>query len=296
MHAKTAECPNCHGAHFQITGNKGCLQGILCACFHCDVCNGSGRIYSGDDNGRSFVRECECAELKNRLKILNRSGIPGKFAQASFESYSVQAPCHQSQKLAKTRAMDFVKDYSKASSGRGLLFMGGAGLGKTHLAIAIIKALTLEKGVDCKFVDFFQLLSDIRFGFSKDMPEQALINPYVQSKMLVIDELAKGRNTEWELTILDQIISSRYNATDKVTIFTTNYMSELPIKNEEKKSHVDFERQNFADLLTCQTLQERIGPRIYSRLAEMCDFVLMQGSDIRQKNLPKTQQFSKPKK
>ncbi|MGY8765622.1 MAG: ATP-binding protein, partial [Nitrospinaceae bacterium] len=80
-----------------------------------------------------------------------------------------------------------------------------------------------EEGVDGKFVDFFQLLSDIRHGYSQDKSEMSLIEPYLKSKILVIDELAKGRNNEWEQTILDQFISSRYNAADKITLFTTNY-------------------------------------------------------------------------
>lgn len=290
----TSICPKCNGAKYSLVGAKG--GWALCECFHCDQCNGDGYLYILDEKGLSYARKCECSEFKKKLKRLNQAGIPDKFAQVTFESFS--APSHQSQKLAKTRAMDFVADFSRTASGKGLLFMGAPGLGKTHLAVAIIKTLVMEKGVDCKFVDFFQLLSDIRYGFSKDISEQALINPYVQSRVLVIDELAKGRNTEWELTILDQIISIRYNSANKVTLFTTNYMSEAHIKDkhDEKSSHVDFERQNFSDLLTTQTLQERVGPRIYSRLAEMCDFVMIQGEDHRQHKLPKTQRFSKAKK
>ena len=293
---KTEKCSKCQGSYFQLASENGLLQGNPCECFHCEHCNGRGHIYSRDDKGLSYVQECKCAELKKRLKKLNHAGIPGKFALASLENFSTQPPCTQSQKLAKTRAVDFVENFSKPEANRGLLFMGAPGLGKTHLATAIIKALILGKGVNCKFVDFFQLLSDIRYGFSQNMSEQSLINPYIQARVLVIDELAKGRNTEWELTILDQIISSRYNSIDKTTIFTTNYMSELAIKNEGKKSHVDFERQSFTDLLTSQTLQDRIGPRIYSRLAEMCDFALMQGEDLRQKKLAKSQQSFKQKK
>lgn len=291
---KASICTLCNGARYCLTNGKG--GWAPCECFRCDQCKGDGYVYILDDKGLSYARECECAQFKKKLKKLNLAGIPEKFAQVSFASYS--APAHQSQKLAKTRAMDFVADFSKSSSTRGLLFMGSPGLGKTHLAVAIIKSLIMEKGIDCKFVDFFQLLSDIRNGFSNDVSEQTLINPYIKSQVLVIDELAKGRNTEWELTILDQIISIRYNASNKVTIFTTNYMSEAIIKNkhDEKSSHVDFERQNFSDLLTTQTLQERIGSRIYSRLAEMCDFVMIQGEDHRQQKLPKPQRFSRAKK
>ena len=107
------------------------------------------------------------------------------------------------------------------------MFTGGPGTGKTHLAIATVKALILDMGVYCKFVDFFQLLADIRHGYSQDVSEQTLIQPYIQSEVLVIDELAKGRNTEWELTILDQVISNRYNTANKITLFTTLILTDI---------------------------------------------------------------------
>ena len=110
------------------------------------------------------------------------------------------------------------------------------------------------------------------------MSEQTLIQPYVQSKILVIDELAKGRNTEWELTILDQVISNRYNTDNKITLFTTNF-TENKVKTEDPK--IDTIKNGFSDMFTQETLQDRVGPRIFSRLMETCEFLKLEGQDYR---------------
>lgn len=284
---KKAVCTQCGGSHYILANQKGFLKASPCACHHCELCNGSGKIYSENDKGLAFVRPCGCAALKKRLDMLSDAGIPAKFISATLDSYETEGGVHHpSQNRAKTVAVDFVKDFEK--SNRGLVFMGGPGLGKTHLAVAIIRSLILEKGADCKFVDFFQLLSDIRHGYSRDLSELEIINPYVKSRVLVIDELAKGRNTEWELTILDQIISNRYNAADRITLFTTNYLIDPPKKKKEsslsqdgKNPRVETDSQSYMNMLTRETLPDRIGPRIYSRLTDNCGFVPMEGKDKR---------------
>ncbi len=273
------------GAGYELFKAKGLAQARLKKNFKCGVCSGDGNIYCEDERGLSYTRLCECARFRRRLEKFNQAHVPGVFLDASFESYHTTSPSHPSQKLAKRKAQDFVKDFGK--SHKGLVFMGAAGLGKTHLAIAILKELTLRKGVDCKFVDFFNLLADIRQGFSEDRSELDWIAPHIRAKVLVIDELAKGRNTEWELTVLDQIISQRYNSDDKITLFTTNYGLEMDngnksaAKSSGNGDRVDTDRSDFRDMFGRESLQDKIGPRICSRLMEMCNFVKMEGKDHR---------------
>ena len=268
-------CKHCRGSHYVLTNSNGYVQGELCACFNCPECEGRGHVFVEDETGISSLRECVCAGLVRRLKKVWEAGIPGKFANTKLETYH---PIHGSQKFALRQAQDFVKDFGKTQ--QGLLFMGRPGLGKTHLAVSILKMLILDKKADCKFVDFFQLLSDIRFGYSQNLSEQAIINPYVAAPILLIDELAKGRNTEWELTMLDQIISSRYNAADKITLFTTNYADQThdSKKGGKKETHVDTDKALSGE----ETLQDKVGERIYSRLTEMCRFIKLEGIDYRQ--------------
>ena len=135
----------------------------------------------------------------------------------------------------------------------------------------------MGEGGNGKFVDFFQLLSDIRHGYSHDQSEMSLIEPYLKSKILVIDELAKGRNNEWEQTILDQFISSRYNAADKITLFTTNYTDQSETFSDTNGRTISLQKQSLA---------EKVGDRIFSRLTQMCDFIKMGGDDYRTKIKP----------
>lgn len=268
---------------FRLKNVRGTVQGKLASNVVCKKCGGDGKIYHEDAQARSYVNICECIHNQQRLEILNTAGIPGKFLNSTFDTFSTEG-LQGSPVFAKARARDFVKDFGKTN--RGLLFFGNPGLGKTHLAISIVKELILRKGIDCKFVDFFQLLSDVRHGYSEEKSDRDLIDPYIRTKVLVIDELAKGRNTEWELTVLDQFISSRYNSADKVTIITTNYCPPSKTEDKSKKSAFKTETstRSYRDMLTEETLRDRVGPRIYSRLLEMCDLVPLEGEDHRGQN------------
>ena len=272
--AKT--CPHCRGQHYTLTNNKGQTEAVLCTCFHCDVCNDRGQVFLENETGVSFMKECECGEFKKRLERIGAAGIPGKYASVNLETFHGM---NASQKMALRVAKDFIADFSDLQK-PGLLFMGRPGVGKTHLAIAILKDLILNQGADGRFVDFFQLLSDIRHGYSQDLSEQAIINPYVHAPVLVIDELAKGRNTEWELTMLDQIISSRYNSADKVTLFTSNFLDEVPEQGKKSKSKTHVDTGTEFGVQT-ETLEDKIGERVYSRLLEICRFVKLDGEDYR---------------
>ena len=270
-------CSKCRDTKYTLSNREGKMQAKLCPCFECEECDGEGRVFRQDDRGMAFLSDCgHCSALRQRLRLLNDSGVPGKFANTSLEIYQ---PIGLPNKKALSRARDFLGDVKEAPQEphRGLLFVGGPGLGKTHLVISILKQLILEEGVDGKFVDFFQLLSDIRHGYSQDESEMSLIEPYLKSRVLVIDELAKGRNNEWEQTILDQFISARYNAADKITLFTTNYGDQSTVPSEPKGRTTTLQKQS---------LEEKVGERIFSRLTQMCDFIKMEGDDYRKKMKP----------
>lgn len=83
--------------------------------------------------------------------------------------------------------------------------------------------------------------------------------------------------------MLDQIISSRYNAADKVTLLTTNYPETAESSDEGSSGrggYVDTSRRK--EIAGNESLEDKVGTRIYSRLLEMCRFVPMEGEDYRQ--------------
>jgi len=274
------DCSRCRDKKYVFINQKGKVQVEACTCFECRVCEGSRRIFEETSEGISKIRECECNGLIKRISLFNQAGIPGKFVHENFSSFSVDPPQHRTLKNAFLSSKNFIDDYvdRKGQYSQGLIYMGAPGLGKTHLVVSIIKELVMQHGVECKFVDFFELLRDIRHGYGEDISEKDFIDPYVGVKVLVIDELAKGRNTDWELTILDHFISTRYNDDDKVTLVTTNFSDKLEssvaLNNRNNKQSISNAYSRF-------TIEEKVGARIYSRLMEMCKKVRLEGTDYR---------------
>ena len=223
----------------------------------CAICKGRGTVSSRDEQGYERVRACECQLLRRRIDLFNRAGIPGLFANSSFDTFR---PDTDNLGIASQAAQDLVRGYMKEA--RGLCLLGTVGVGKTHLAVAIIRKLTLDKGVTCRFCDNLQLLEDLKMAYEKREGTAELLEPLGTVDVLVVDDLGKGRGSEWEKTILDDLIGRRYNA-DATTIVTTNYPDEDP-------KHEGF-----------QTLQQRVGDRVHSRLHGMCTFMEMEGQDFR---------------
>ena len=157
---------------------------------------------------------------------------------------------------------------------------GRVGVGKTHLAVGILKALIRDKGVPCLFCDYRELLKSIQnsFNASVRVTEMEILRPVFDAEVLVIDELGAVRSTEWVFDTVNYMLNSRYND-NKTTIITTNF----PDKPEQER--VD-DRDTFSQAAAekaarRETLGDRIGERMRSRLHEMCKKVEMEGRDYR---------------
>jgi DNA replication protein DnaC len=153
---------------------------------------------------------------------------------------------------------------SYPGDGRGLLLMGSCGVGKTHLAVAVLREL-LDKGVRCLFYDFSALLKAIQATYnpSTQTSEMEILAPVFDAEALALDELGASKPTEWALDTMLQIIRARYNDR-RLTIFTSNYLDE--------RSGCESE-----------TLEDRIGVRLRSRLYQMCQTVVIDGDDYRRR-------------
>jgi DNA replication protein DnaC len=150
---------------------------------------------------------------------------------------------------------------------QGLILMGTVGVGKTHLAVSILKGLT-ERGFTCLFYEFGTLLKEIQdsYNVNTKASELGVLAPVLNAEILVLDELGASKPTDWVRDTMAHIINSRYNDR-KLTIFTTNYLDERKKEKEE-------------------TLEDRIGVRLRSRLFEMCRTVEMSGQDFRRMQKP----------
>ncbi|HSG30670.1 MAG TPA: ATP-binding protein [Thermodesulfobacteriota bacterium] len=258
-------CEQCFGNGYELKPEGKYSVAQVCSCLKCDQCSGTGKKQYYKDSGYSYLKPCEqCGYLHKNVKLYNLAAIPSKYYSVS--EVSTFNPRHDTHQDALIYVKQFVDQYPHH---KGFLLMGASGLGKTHLAICAISELTLEKGVKCLFVDFFDLLNDLKSAYSEGRPENQVINPLIDTDVLVIDELGKGRANEWELGVLDQLISKRYNST-KITVITTNFVT--------KDINVNLNRDSK------EILEYRVGERISSRLFDMCSFFYLEGRDFRRMN------------
>ena len=256
------------GFTFAVRDEKGVAQ--ACACTKsCPQCHGGGRVYRRDDRGYEVLQGCACGADPRRLSILTGLRLPLKFLDRTLQSY---VPKKQGQQRALLRAQRFVDEFVPGALGqRALLFCGPPGTGKTHLLAGMLRALAVQKGVRGRYEEFFLLLSDIRDGFSRGISSREWLEPLRQVDVLAIDEIGKGgKNRDFEQGVLDEIISVRYNA-GRPTLLATNYPRPGTVGWEFK-----------ADGQNAENLEMRVGPRIYSRLHEMCDLIDVVGPDERE--------------
>jgi DNA replication protein DnaC len=274
-------CSECGGAGYLVEQVLGAAaRARRCACHAaCPRCGETG--YTLVPSGSSTVAQvCTCRHLDERIALFNQIGIPPAVARASFEGFKGWSPDHA---RAKAVAEDFARKFRRDAPTKGFLLYGRPGAGKTHLLVATLRWLALEKGVAGRYVEFMLLLSDIRAGFSENRSHMDILKPLLFVPVLAIDELGKERGTEWERSMLDELISRRFNS-GLATLFATNYFldeRESPV-SEQPGRVVRTRTPEFQRDAEQMTLGRRVGDRIYSRLNEMCTFVKLDpGHDLR---------------
>src|SRR3989440_8511726 len=221
----------------------------------CPFCYGSGmEVVAGKG-----ARRCRCRTEEQRAKLLEAVRIPLRYERCSLANYK-PAPGNGTQLQVFNYAFKLVDEYPAVD--RGLLLMGPVGTGKTHLSAAILRGL-IEKGISCLFYEFGALLKEIQNSYNpiSQTSELKVLAPVYETEVLVLDELGAVKPTDWVRDTMMQIIGTRYNDR-RLTIFTTNYL--------------DVQRQPSEE-----TLEDRIGARLRSRLYEMCKTILVEGEDYR---------------
>lgn len=219
----------------------------------CPKCFGTGMEYV-EDGG---VKHCVCRRHKSQSALMEAARIPRRYEDCHFNSYR---PSNTSQEKAFKFASRLAMDYPAVD--RGLLLMGTVGVGKTHLAVSILKGLS-ERGFSCLFYEFGTLLKEIQNSYNpvSKTSELAVLAPVFNSEVLVLDELGASKPTDWVRDTMAHVINTRYNDR-KLTVFTTNYLDRTGDSRDE-------------------TLQDRIGIRLRSRLFEMSKTLVMSGEDYR---------------
>jgi len=228
--------------------------------------------------GTTRIETCECRTQQRIARLLQHASIPARYEHCTLDSYEASFPgADRSLAEAHFMARNFVDGYPVTTCGRGLLLTGSIGVGKTHLGVGILQALIVEKSVRGLFCDYRELLKQIQHSYNPQVAttELEILAPVFDAEVLVIDELGAAKPTDWVWDTVALVLNTRYND-KRTTIITTNYADQPPGGPGGGPGGGPVSRAQ-----RDETLGDRIGERMRSRLAEMCVVVEMRGEDFR---------------
>ncbi len=193
----------------------------------CPLCEGTGwkTVKAGAGPGGSTndrrVTRCDCRLRARGESLLAAARIPRRYEHCELSNFEFDGP-YRSLAPARMAACKFVEEYPIDKT--GLLVIGTIGVGKTHLAVGMIKELVLGKGIACLFYDYRELLKQIQNSYNDSVKttELDVLRPVFETEVLVLDELGAVRPTEWVWDTVSLILNTRYND-NRTTIITTNY-------------------------------------------------------------------------
>ncbi len=224
----------------------------------CPICNDT-RWKSVITDGHEAVVRCDCWRAAMAERLMGEARIPHRYGRCELSTFDHDM---DSQREAYRRATAFVDAFPVVD--KGLLLYGPHGVGKTHLAVGILKAAIRSKGARGYFFETRELLKLVRdtYNRSVDETEMDVLAPVLKADLLVLDDLGAERTSEWVQETLGLVVNTRYNER-RPTIFTSNLVDSPD--NTDPRSFIF-----------------QLGARTRSRLAEMCDWVEMQGVDVRE--------------
>ena len=242
----------------------------------CPICEGSGLRVVERAGGLRVAEPCECRAERRLVRMIEQARIPQRYAHCRLDEYVPNYRGNNpSLSNALIQARNFVRDYPLETEGNGLLLTGSIGVGKTHLAVGILQSLITERGAKGLFYDYRDLLKQVQNSYNRsvEVTELEVLQPVFDAEVLVLDELGASKPTDWVWDTVAHILNTRYNDR-RTTIITTNYANLPPGGGELSAARAAVREE---------TLGDRIGERMRSRLQEMCVVVEMTGEDFRQK-------------
>ena len=241
----------------------------------CLECGGAGMVLAVNAAGMRVARVCACQAAARSEHRVAAARVPKRYQHCTLDSYETEfRGADPSLQRALFIARRFAEGYPVETDGRGLLITGSIGVGKTHLAVGLLLALVEEKGAQALFYDYRELLKQIQHSYNAQVnsTELDVLRPVFDAEVLVLDELGAQKPTDWVWDTVALILNTRYND-KRTTIITTNY-ADLPPAGSSLSATQRAVRE--------ETLGDRIGERMRSRLAEMCVRIEMTGADFRQ--------------
>ena len=234
---------------------------------------------------------CDCTSGDRTDRALAKARVPERYRHCDFENFDADLQYdhaspneaeawRRSLTQAKLVVQKFAKDFPFVDDeGHGLLLMGTCGVGKTHLAVAALKEIVL-RGHTGLFYDYRELLKEIQDSYNPEnqATEMSVLEPVLQTEVLVLDDVGSSKPSLWALETVGHILNTRYNE-KRVTLLTTNYLdtdADVASAGGSTPRVIGMRAPAIEDSLT-----ERVGKRIRSRLYEMCRTIEISAPDYR---------------
>src|SRR5436305_7337245 len=210
------------------------------------------------DPARRVVR-CECWRDGVGRQRLSEAHIPKRYQHCTLANF---AAYNESLERAVAQARRLAEAFPVVT--RGVFLEGQPGVGKTHLAVAVLKHVIQATGGRGLFYDTRDLLRVIRSTYDPAIrtTELDILRPVMTADLLVLDDIGAEKTSEWVEETMNLIVNTRYNER-RLTIFTSNY-PDIPYDSDPN------------------SLPFRIGDRMRSRLHEKCEFIVLDGADYRE--------------
>ena len=218
-------------------------------CQHCGKLTPFRGFYVGDDFFwlRDLIDPCDCEaaqrareeakkaaeeeeerkkrqERRERVQDLQKnSGLAARELGRTFDNFVETVDNSKALKTARRYVERIVDGTIKDIDKKSLFLYGSYGTGKTYLAAAVANAaMQGEKPV--VYTRFGELCRDVKRAYDKSAKEGEgdILRKYKKCRLLVLDDLGKESFTDWSLSLLFELIDSRYR--DMLpTVITSNY-------------------------------------------------------------------------
>jgi DNA replication protein DnaC len=212
----------------------------------CPLCGGLGYIArdlptSHPDFGRLFPCSCKLAEVEERRQQhLRAVSNLDQLSLMTFETFVPDGYSLLPDKAANLRsAYEQAQQFAADPSG-WLIFFGGYGCGKTHLAAAIANR-AVERGQAVLFIVVPDLLDYLRATFSPNSPVgfDERFEEVRNAPLLILDDLGTQSSTPWAQEKLFQILNHRYNARLSTVMTSNQSLEEIDLRLRSRMMDLD---------------------------------------------------------